>query len=158
VTAASATYFGLRPSRGLALSIVVAHGAAGAAVLVALRDPLGWTLAALLLGLGVAAAWDRALLRAPGSIRGIEIGVPDHIVLHRVRGPALNVRVGARRWVSAGLVAVPIAAPRGRVLLVTRGMLDADALRRLRIWALWGRLPGVAPLPRGPGTAQSECT
>jgi len=32
-----------------------------------------------------------------------------------------------------------------RSLLVTGGMLGADSARRLRLWALWGRLPGVVP-------------
>jgi hypothetical protein len=31
-----------------------------------------------------------------------------------------------------------------RTILVTRDMLAGDAFRRLRIWALWGRLPAVA--------------
>ena len=156
MSAESATHYRLRPSRSLAILIVVAHGAAAAAVLVALRGPPGWTLAVLLLLLGIATARDRALLRGAGAVRGFEIEGPDRIVLQHLRGAPLGVRVGARRWVSAGLVAVPIAAPRRRVLLVTRGMLEADALRRLRIWALWGRLPAVAPMPRRPAMTPLE--
>jgi hypothetical protein len=30
-----------------------------------------------------------------------------------------------------------------RTLLITRDMAGADAFRRLRIWALWGKLPAA---------------
>ena len=33
----------------------------------------------------------------------------------------------------------------GRTVLITRDMLGAEEFRRLRLWALWGKLPGVAP-------------
>jgi hypothetical protein len=41
-------------------------------------------------------------------------------------------------------VNLPILAPARRTLLVTPDMLGIDSFRRLRIWALWGKLAGVA--------------
>jgi len=43
----------------------------------------------------------------------------------------------------SALVAIPLLGTR-RTLLVTADMLGAQEFRRLRIWALWNRLPGVA--------------
>ena len=45
-----------------------------------------------------------------------------------------------RYWVS-----IPLEAPRRRSLLVTADMLEGRDFRHLRLWALWRRLPGVAP-------------
>jgi hypothetical protein len=42
------------------------------------------------------------------------------------------------------LVTLSLRRPARRTLLVTRDMLHADSFRRLRVWALWGRLPAVA--------------
>jgi len=39
------------------------------------------------------------------------------------------------------LVALPLRSPSRRTLLVTADMLDPAEFRRLRIWALWNRLP-----------------
>jgi hypothetical protein len=44
-------------------------------------------------------------------------------------------------------VVLPLLTPFRRTLLVTADMLDPAEFRRLRIWALWNRLPserGVA--------------
>lgn len=149
--APDATQFRLAPSRKLALVIVVAHGAAGAAVLAVAPGTLsGWVLAALFLALGVAVAWDRALLRGRRAIRAFTCVASDSIDLELPDGERVRARVAARRWVGAGLVILPLASPRRSTLLVARDMLDAEALRRLRLWALWGALPGVASMPREP--------
>ena len=55
-----------------------------------------------------------------------------------------------RRYVSRHVVVVPLAGPQRRTVLVTGGMLAPEAFRRLRLWALWGRLPGVAPAQPAP--------
>ena len=34
--------------------------------------------------------------------------------------------------------------PVRRTILVSRDMLAGDAFRRLRVWALWGRLPATS--------------
>jgi hypothetical protein len=150
VKTATATHFRLLPSGRMALLIVLAHlGAAAALLTIAHRTISGWMLAALLVALGLATAWDRALLRARGSVRGFVLQGPDDIALEL--GPRAHAasRVGARRWVSARLVVLPIALPRRRTLVVTADMLDPEAFRRLRLWALWRQLPGVASMPRG---------
>jgi hypothetical protein len=37
-----------------------------------------------------------------------------------------------------------VRRPARRTILVTRDMLEAEEFRRLRLFALWGRLPKVA--------------
>jgi len=151
VSSPDATRFRLAPSRALALVILVAHGAAAAALLSVARETLaGWAIAGLLVALGVASAWDRALLRAAGSVRAFALEGPDSITLELAGRRRLQARVGAQRWVGARLVILALSAPRRRTLLITGDMLDAEAFRRLRLWALWGALPGVASMPREP--------
>lgn len=133
------------------MCIVLAHGAAAVALLTLANDAIGWMLAALIGALGIAATWDRALLRARRSVRGFEVQGSDRIVLEFSGGQQRASPVGPRRWVTAHLVAIPIAAPGRRTMLIADDMLDPDAFRRLRLWSLWGQLPGVAPLPREPG-------
>ncbi|MEJ2173619.1 MAG: hypothetical protein P8Y76_01545 [bacterium] len=108
----------------------------------------GWALALLLVALGLASAWDRALLRARGSVRGFVLEPPNDIVLELGHQARARSRVAARRWVSAHLVVLPLSLAGRRSLLVTADMLDPEAFRRLRLWALWGQLPGVASIPR----------
>jgi len=149
VSTANATRFQLRPSRRIALLIVCAHVGAAAAVLsVAYGTPWGWALAVLLVALGLASAWDRALLRASGSVRGFILEPPDEIVLELGQHGRARSRVEARRWVGAYLVVLPLTLPRRRTLLIAGDMLEPEPFRRLRLWALWGQLPGVAPIPR----------
>jgi hypothetical protein len=93
----------------------------------------------------VAAAWSRALLRSRASVRALEISGPA-LTLELAGGERLAAQVAERRYVSRLAVTLPLQRPR-RTLLVTAGMLSAPEFRRLRIWALWGRLPGVAAAP-----------
>ena len=58
-------------------------------------------------------------------------------------GAAGGVEAAERRYVSRLAVSIPLRRPR-RTIFVTAGMLPAQEFRQLRIWALWGRLPGVA--------------
>ena len=59
-------------------------------------------------------------------------------------GRSLALRAGRARYVGRLFVALPLGVPLQRTLLVSADMLDPHDFRRLRIWALWGRLPGVA--------------
>jgi hypothetical protein len=43
------------------------------------------------------------------------------------------------------MATLPVRRPMRRTILVTGDMLRAEEFRRLRLWALWGRLPRVAP-------------
>jgi hypothetical protein len=129
----------LRPSYRLAAAIVAAHAAAAAAVLFLRPDALGMALAAALLLLGAAAARTRALLRGRRAIRVIELqGSEARCEL--ASGEQLPV-TPSRRYVSRLAVTLPLAR---RTLLVTADMLGAREFRRLRLWALWGKLPAVA--------------
>jgi hypothetical protein len=42
------------------------------------------------------------------------------------------------------MVNIPVVRPVRRTILVFRDMLGEDSFRCLRIWALWGKVPGVA--------------
>ena len=133
----------------LAAAILVLHAAAALSVLAVMRGPAGALLALALLALGAAAAWSRALLRSARSIRAIELeGDAIHLIL--TNGARLPAEPGEGRFVTAWMVAVPLRRPR-RTLLVTGDMLAADPFRRLRIWALWRKLP---PARQGVAAAQ----
>ncbi len=134
----------LSPSRTLAAVLVGAHGAAATCAWLALRGVSGALLAAALLALGLAAAWRQALLASGGSVRTLEID-GARIILGLANGERLEAQPGERRFVSAFMVALPLRAPVRRTLLVSAGMLDRAGFRRLRVWALWGRLAPVAP-------------
>jgi hypothetical protein len=103
-----------------------------------------WLLAALLLGLGTAAAWSRALLRSGASVRALELIGPK-LEVQLASGESFAAEAAGRRYVSRFMVILPIVAPMRRTILLTADMADADSFRRLRIWAVWGRLAaGVA--------------
>ncbi|HEY3076488.1 MAG TPA: protein YgfX [Burkholderiales bacterium] len=133
----------LRPSPALAAAIMVGHAAAAAAAYMVVPGVMGAALAAALFALGVAAAWSRALLRSSGAVRAMEIGGPQP-VFELANGASFAADVAARRYVTRYVVALPLGRPLSRTLLVTADMLGAQEFRRLRIWALWNRLPRVA--------------
>ena len=133
----------LKPSRPLAAAIVAAHGAAGVAAYIAMPGALAAFLGTLLLVLGLATAWGRALLAASSSIKAVEIGGAQPAI-ELASGERLAAELAPRRYVTRYLVALPLVAPFRRTLLVTADMLDPEEFRRLRIWALWNRLPSVA--------------
>jgi hypothetical protein len=140
----SGTRFELSPSWTLAIAIVVLHAGAAAAVFTVLPTALGAALAAALSALGLAAAWSRALLRSPESMRALAFG-PAGITLELKNGRSFVAEVGERRHVSRFMVTLPVRRPVRRTILVSRDMLNGEEFRRLRLWALWGRLPKVAP-------------
>jgi len=135
----------LVPSPLLALMIVALHAAAAASVLAVLHGIAAALLALALFLLGLAAAWSRALLRSRASVRALEITGPA-LTLELRGGDRIAAQIAERRYVSRLAVTLPLRQPR-RTLLITADMLPATEFRRLRIWALWGRLPGVAAAP-----------
>ena len=135
--------FTLAPSPLLALAIVALHAAAAGCVLAVLPGVAAALLALALFLLGLAAAWSRALLRSRASVRALEISGAA-LAIELAGGERITVEAAERRYVSRLAVTLPLRRPR-RTLLVTADMLPAAEFRRLRIWALWGRLPGVAP-------------
>jgi uncharacterized membrane protein YphA (DoxX/SURF4 family) len=132
----------LKPSRALAAAIVAAHAAAALAAYMTIPGALAPVLAGLLLVLGLATAWSRALLAAATSIKVIELATAQ-AAIELATGERLSAEVAARRYVTRYLVALPLSAPFRRTLLVTADMLDREEFRRLRIWALWNRLPAA---------------
>jgi len=105
----------------------------------------GVAVAALLVGLGVATAWDRALLRHRNSIRTLLIEGPQTMRLITRNGAEAAVQAAARRYVSRLAVIVSMRHGTRRTIVVAYDMLDVESFRRLRLWAMWGRAPGVAP-------------
>ncbi len=133
----------LRPSRVFAAAIALAHGAAAIAVYMAIPGAMTALLAGLLLVLGFVAAWSRALLAAASSVHALEIG-GEQPVVELADGERFAAEVATRRYVTRYVVALPFTRPFRRTLLVTADMLGREEFRRLRIWALWKKLPGVA--------------
>ena len=118
------------------------HSVAAGCVLAVLPGAAGAALGLALFLLGLAAAWSRALLRSRASVRALQIS-GESLVLELAGGERVAAEPAGRRYVSRYAVALPLRRPR-RTILVTSGMMQTDDFRRLRIWALWGRLPGVA--------------
>jgi hypothetical protein len=135
--------FQLRSSPAFAAALVGGHVAAALAVFSALPGVGSAALAVALVALGGAAAWSRALLAAHSSVRAIEIGEAE-ATFELASGARFAAPVAARRYVTRHVVALRLGAPLRRTLLVTTDMLGAAEFRRLRIWALWNRLPAAA--------------
>ena len=111
------------------------------------------SLGALTMALGCAAAWDRALLRAGRSPRAIEILPGGEALCLFANGESAALKPMGGSAVTRYWVALRLLSPRRRSLFVAAGMLAPESLRLLRLWALWGRLPGAAlrRLPARPG-------
>ena len=132
----SGTRLALRPSWFLAALILGLHAAAAACAVLSLPGWPGPALGAALALLGVPVAWGRALLRSPGSPRALVLG--DRVTLERRNGEIFNAERRPGGHVSRLLVTLPMERT---TVLVTRDMLAEEEFRRLRLWALWGRLP-----------------
>ncbi len=128
----------------LATAVIGLHAAAALCVLLVMPTLAGVALAAALGALGAMAAWRGALLRSPLSVRALEIEGPK-LELQLANGEHMEVELAARRYVGRWMVSLPVLRPVRRTILVTADMAEADLFRRLRIWALWGKLTAVAP-------------
>jgi hypothetical protein len=133
----------LAPSASLAIVLIALHAAAALCVAAVLPGVAGRAAAALVAFLGLAAAWRHALLRAGASARALELVGPG-LEVRLASGESFAAEVAARRYAGRYLVMLPLRRPVRRTILVTRDMTDADSFRRLRIWALWGKVPAVA--------------
>jgi hypothetical protein len=134
----------LRPSWRLAALIAGAHLLAAGCIAAVSTAPAALLLAALVLALGAASAWDRALLRARQSPRALELLADGRLEVRLADGSRAPVS-DAARMVNRLLVSLTLRNSRRKAVLVVAGMLAPEEFRRLRVWALWGRLPGVAP-------------
>jgi hypothetical protein len=133
----------LRPSVVLAAVLAMLHAAAALCLALALPGAVGLAAAALAVAAGAAAVWRAALLRAPSSVRSLELG-GDRLEVGLASGERFAAELAERRYVGRYMVVLPARRPVRRTILVTRDMADAESFRRLRIWSLWGKLPGVA--------------
>ncbi|HEU4529626.1 MAG TPA: protein YgfX [Steroidobacteraceae bacterium] len=136
----SDTRLELSRSWALAAAILLLHGAAAASILTILQGAAGIALAAAVLLLGIAAVWGRALHGSSVSVRAIELS-GNEITLELQDGRRLRAELSASRHVSRIIVTLPVHRPVRRTVLVTRDMLRAEEFRRLRLWALWGKVP-----------------
>jgi hypothetical protein len=135
----------LSPARGLAAAIVAMHAAAAGSIFAVAPGPAGAALAVLLVALGAAAAWDRALLRGRRSPRTIEIRASGEAAVAFASGEAATATAIHGSGVTRFWVVLATSARTRRSVLVTAGMLRPGPFRLLRLWALWGRVPGVVP-------------
>ena len=134
----------LRPSWRLAALIVGAHLIAAACIAAVSTSLAALAVAALIVALGAASAWDRALLRGRQSPRTLEISREGRLEVRLADGSSIPASDEAR-LVHRLLVTLTLRNRKRNSVLVVAGMLDPHAFRRLRMWALWGRMPGVAP-------------
>ena len=132
----------LAPSRALAATIVALHATAAVCVLLVLPSTAGAALAGCLMFLGLTAAWGRALLKSSASVRALEVSGSE-VTFELASGERIVCRPAGRRYVNRFMVSLPLRPAMRRTILITGDMLERDAFRRLRIWALWGKLPGV---------------
>lgn len=131
----------LSPSRGLAATIVAVHGGAGLCAGALVAGAPGILLGLLIATLGVAAAWDRALLRGRKSVHAMLIASDGSLSLELANAGRLTLRLSPRRYVSRLVVILSDRRSMHRTIVVTRAMADPEAFRALRLWALWGRVP-----------------
>jgi hypothetical protein len=141
----------LTASPGLAVMILAVHLGAAGCFLTVLTGWHGVALSVLIAALGGIAAWDRALLRSSYSPRVLEFlrdgtamclfANGESAVLQPLKGSAVT-----RYWVAFGL-----GSPRRRSLFIAAGMLAPQAMRLLRLWALWGKLPRGSSRQAAPG-------
>jgi hypothetical protein len=139
----------LSPSHWLAVAILGANGLAAACLFAVLPFAPGIGAGTLLLALGLATARDRAWLAGRSAVRAIELSGSEQITLETADGKRQQAPVGARRFVNRLFVSIPVRISMRRTILVTADMLDEGQFRALRVWALWGRVPG-AMTPQAP--------
>lgn len=137
----------LRPSRALAIAIVVGHLLALAAAFAGL-PPVAAGIAAAGLALSLAHYWRWATHRAPSSVAALELGSDGRLA---VAGPAGAWRPAALRHaaVPAGWLAILIlrdgsGSSRGAVILPDA--LDPEPFRRLRVMLRWRATPETGSL------------
>ncbi len=132
------------PSRVYAGLILAVHAIAAACFLTTMTGFSGISAAFLIFALGCAAAWNRALLRGRRSPRAIEIPATGAALVRLANGETVPVRPVRGIGVTRHWVALASLALAGPSVLVTAGMLGRENARILRLWSLWGRMPGVA--------------
>ena len=124
--------------------ILILHWFAALCFLTVLTAWAGFAVASLIIALGIAAAWDRALLRSRRSPSVIEIRSTGEAVCLFANGDAAAVEAQGGSAITRHWVSLRLRSPLRGSLLVVAGMLPVESFRLLRLWALWGKLPRVA--------------
>jgi len=128
----------------MATAIVAAHLAGASCLLIVFPGAAAAGVALLVALLGAVTAWERALHRGRGSVRCLELRDGGAALLELADGRRLAGTVAVRRNVNRWWVTLPLHGKSRRIVVVTREMVPPGDFRRLRIWALWGRLPSAA--------------
>jgi hypothetical protein len=139
-------------SPGLAVVIMAAHAAAAACFLTVVTGWHGVALSLLATALGGIVAWDRALLGSPDSPKVVEISRTGRAKCLFANGESAALQPLQGTAVTRYWVALRLNSRGRRTLLIVAGMLPPQALRLLRLWALWGKLPGVPSRQPAPDT------
>ena len=134
----------LGASNALAAVLIVIHGAGAACLAGWLPGYAGPAMALLVLGLGAVSIFDRALLRNRASPSALELSADGAVTLESKDSRRQVCRAGARRYVGNRWVILDLSSSPRRLLLVASDMLSPADFRRLKLWALWGRVPGAA--------------
>jgi hypothetical protein len=124
--------------------ILTLHSVAALSFLTVLKGWAGVAAASLIVVLGIAAAWDRALLRSRRAPRAIEIHSSGEARCMFANGDSAALEAQGGSAVTRHWVSLRLRSPLRGSLLVVAGMLPGESFRLLRLWALWGKLPGVA--------------
>ena len=99
--------------------------------------------AGLLVGLlGAIAVLRHAWLRMPGSPSAIRLDPSGRAELRLSDGQVLPLVAHGGMGITRWWVAVRAGEGRGTSILLPAGMLPPAQHRLLRLWAIWGKLPG----------------
>lgn len=133
--------FKLQPSRYLAVILIVAHGAALAALFPLTLPAWSKVVLALLMLFGLAYHLRRdAWLSAPSSGTALMLE-GDRVVLSTRGGKQLAGKV-LRDSLVTPLITVLNVLPQGarfaRSVIILPDSLDAESFRQLRVWFKWG--------------------
>ena len=133
----------LRPSRILAATLVLAHGAAIAMIVMAGMAP--WldalAIAALVASL-VFSVRQSALLRATDAVIGLEITSDDKFSIQTRRGGWIECEVLGSTYVISFLAILNLKrTDSGKIThaVILPDSLDAGEFRKLRVWLRWKR-------------------
>ena len=135
----------LRPSRLLAVMLLVLHVMA---LLMLLVIPVFWSFR-LIFGLVLIASFiyclfRYALLRLPGSVKGLKLTERGVFRIRRVDGDWLQAEVLGESSVKPWLTVLSLKLQEQKLathVLLLPDSLDQNEFRQLRIWLLWGHGP-----------------
>lgn len=135
----------LRSSRILAATLVLAHGAAIAMVVLAGMAP--WLEAIAIAALAASLVFNvrqSALLHAADAVIGLEIASDDKFSIQTRRGGWIECEVLGSTYVTSFLTILNLKrTDSGRITraVILPDSLDTEDFRKLRVWLRWKRDP-----------------